>query len=115
MIKAYCFTLIVTAGFAFSVNAQVLKQQPNVLNADTLHNADSSLLSHYLKHSPNLFKTQPMVTVTANIDRLVVYSTMPVAHIDQSADRMPVAHLSSSDKMPVKKVEVQRPFNKLTP
>uniref|UniRef100_UPI0025CFD9A9 hypothetical protein n=1 Tax=uncultured Mucilaginibacter sp. TaxID=797541 RepID=UPI0025CFD9A9 len=108
-------TLIVTAGFAFSVNAQGLKQQPKLFNADTLHNADSSLLSHYLKHNPNLFKAQPMDTVTANIDRLVVYSTMPVAHIGQSADRMPVDHLSSSDKMPVKKVEVQRPFNKLTP
>lgn len=113
--KTIFTTLIIIGFFTAKVGAQSLPQQPKFFGSDTIHKADTSLLSTYLKRNPQLFKAPNKLNLLANTNQLAFYSPMPIAHITASTDHMPIAKLHSDDKMPVKKIEVLDPLKPVLP
>ncbi len=76
-------------------------------------------LTWHLPKTPDVLKQLPSLQQPADLknmramaltNAIVMYSTMPVAHIGGSGYHMPVAHVTSPDNKMVKQVIVVNPL-----
>jgi hypothetical protein len=109
--KKLILILIFLAGFS-----QLKAQQTIIVQrAAPLTNGLTNTFKSDTSIAPNQFLIQPdanSTTIVGGVNKVntVVYSNMPVAHVS-SNDRMPIAKLQSNEhyNMPMLKVTVKRP------